>query len=150
MVHIVDEKNVIFITDSVQIQQSEIGFRFSPSRGPGGQHVNRAHTRVTLLFDVANSPSLDESTREKLYQELKSHLDSRGVLQITVQDSRSQNRNRQLAITRFATLLHNALEEQPQRIPTKPTKKAKKKRLDEKKKKSLRKRERRHDWSKDI
>jgi ribosome-associated protein len=149
-VHIVIENNVIPITDTVQIPLSEIGFRFSPSRGPGGQHVNRAHTRVTLLFDVSNSPSLDESTREKLFQELRSQLDSRGNLQITVQDSRSQNRNRQLAITRFARLLYDALQEQAQRIPSKPSKKAKKKRLEEKKKKSQRKKERRQDWSKDI
>jgi ribosome-associated protein len=150
MVHIVDENNVIPITDTIHIPLSEIGFRFSPSRGPGGQHVNRAHTRVTLLFDVVNSPSLNESTKEKLLQELNSQLDSRGTLQITVQDSRSQNRNRQIAITRFVALLNNALKEQPLRIPSKPSKKAKKKRLEEKKKKSQRKKERGQDWSKDF
>jgi ribosome-associated protein len=149
-VNIVNENNVISITDTVQIPLSEIGFRFSPSRGPGGQHVNRAHTRVTLLFDVANSPSINESAREKLLHELSSQLDSRGILQITVQDSRSQNRNRQLAISRFAVLLQNALQEQTQRIPSKPTKESKKKRLEEKKKKSQRKKERGQDWSMDI
>ena len=148
--HIVNENNVISISDTVQIPLSEIGFRFSPSRGPGGQHVNRAHTRVTLLFDVANSPSLDELTKEKLLQELSSQLDSRGILQVTVQDSRSQNRNRQLAVTRFATLIQNALQEEKQRIPSKPTIESKKRRLKEKKKKSQRKKERGQDWSKDI
>jgi ribosome-associated protein len=150
MVHNVNENNIIPITDSVQIPLEEIGFRFSPSRGPGGQHVNRAHTRVTLLFDVANSPSLDPQTKEKLLQELGSQLDSRGNLQISVQDSRSQNRNRQLAVTRFVALLNNALKENPQRIPSRPSKKAKKKRLEEKKKKSRRKQERGKDWSTDF
>jgi ribosome-associated protein len=149
-VHIVNETNVIFVTETLQIPLSEVEFRFSPSRGPGGQHVNRAHTRVTLIFNVASSPSLDEPTREKLLQELSSRLDSHGVLQVTVQDSRSQNQNRQTAVARFAALLSEALIDRPERVPTKPSGEAKQKRLDEKKKQSQRKEERRQDWSKDA
>lgn len=150
MVHNVDDINFIPITETLQIPLSEIEFRFSPSRGPGGQHVNRAHTRVTLIFDVANSSSLDEPTKEKLLQELASRLDSRGVLQVTAQDSRSQNKNRQTAVARFVALLNDALQEQTPRVPTRPTKKAKKKRREEKKKQSRRKQERGQDWSQEV
>jgi ribosome-associated protein len=149
-VRIVNESNAIPITEILQIPLSEIEFRFSPSRGPGGQHVNRAHTRVTLIFNVASSPSLDEPTREKLFQELASRLDSQGVLQVTVQDSRSQSQNRQTAVDRFAALIREALIEKPERVPTKPSGKVKQKRLDDKKKQSQRKEERRQDWSKYV
>ena len=150
MVRIVNETNVIPITENIQIPLSEIEFRFSPSRGPGGQHVNRAHTRVTLIFNVATSPSLDEPTRDKLFQELASRIDSQGVLQVTVQDSRSQSQNRQTAVDRFAALIREALIEKPERVPTKPSGEAKQKRLDDKKKQSQRKEERRQDWSKYV
>ena len=149
MVHHMDETNSIPITETLQIPLSEIDFRFSPSRGPGGQHVNRAHTRATLLFDVAKARSLDEPTREKLLQTLAARLDSHGVLQVSAQDTRSQNQNRELAIARFIAIVSEALEEQPERVATKPSTKAKQKRLDEKKKQSKRKQERRQDWSKD-
>ena len=144
-----DENNVIAVTETIQIPLSEIEFRFSPSRGPGGQHVNRAHTRVTLLFDVAGSPSLDEPTRDKLLQALATRLNKRGVLQIVSQDSRSQSRNRHMATARFVTLLNKALEERPQRVPTRPSKKVHKKRLEEKKKQSQKKQERGKDWSRE-
>lgn len=146
----VNDIDVIAISETIQIPMSELEFAFSPSRGPGGQHANRAHTRATLLFDIANSPSLDQPTREKLLQSLASRLDKRGILRITAQGSRSQHRNRQFAITRFVTLLNDALYERPKRIPTKPSAAATRKRVDEKKKLSRRKQERRRDWSEDT
>jgi len=145
-----DDDNTIAITEDLQVPLSEIEFRFSPSRGPGGQHANRSHTRVTLLFDVANSPSLDDSIREKLLHELASRLDSQGILQVTVQDTRSQKQNRDLAIARFVSLLFDALQEQPERVATKPTKQMRKRWMEERKQHSQRKEERRRDWSKDI
>jgi ribosome-associated protein len=145
-----NDDNAIAITEEIQVPLSELEFRFSPSRGPGGQHANRAHTRVTLLFDVANSPSLDNSTREKLLLELASRLDSKGILRVTSQDTRSQSQNRALATARFVSLLAEALQEQPERIATKPSKKARKKWIEEQKRHSQRKKERRRDWFKDI
>ena len=150
MVTTVSDTNFIAVTETLQIPLSEIEFRFSPSRGPGGQHVNRAHTRVTLLFDVVNSSGLDEPIREKLLEVLSSRLDSNGILHISAQDSRSQNRNRQLAISRFVALLNDALVERPQRVPTKPSSEAHNKRLEEKKMQSQRKQERGKDWSKEA
>jgi ribosome-associated protein len=144
------DDNTIAITEDLQVPLSEIEFRFSPSRGPGGQHANRSHTRVTLLFSVANSPSLDEPVREKLQLALASRLDSQGVLQVTSQDTRSQKQNRELAIARFISLLFDALQEQPERVTAKPTKQMRKRWMEERKKHSQRKEERRRDWSKDT
>jgi ribosome-associated protein len=143
----VDENELIAISESTRIPLSELTFRFSPSQGPGGQHVNRAHTQVTLLFDVVNSPSLNQAARERILDHLSSRVDKRGVLRVSAQDSRSQKQNRRLAITRFAALLRAALEQQPERVPSKPPAAAGKKRLDSKRKKGRRKQERGQDWS---
>lgn len=141
-----NESDDIIISETVRIPPSELVFRFSPSRGPGGQHVNRAHTRVTLLFDVGGSPSLGEETRDRLLAVLSARLDRRGVLHITAQDSRSQSVNRELAVARFVSLLAMALQEQAERKETKTPRAAREKRLAEKKKRGLRKKERRGDW----
>ncbi|MCZ7673032.1 MAG: aminoacyl-tRNA hydrolase [Chloroflexi bacterium] len=91
----------IVINEKVRIPLSELQYRFSTSSGPGGQHTNKAATRVTLLFDVAQSPSLDDETRRILLKRLTAYLDKEGVLQLHVQDSRSQHQNREIANGRF-------------------------------------------------
>ena len=143
----VQEDNLIQITEDIAIPISELEFKFSPSRGPGGQHVNRAHTRVTLRFNIAESPSIDESARAQLLQALAGRLDKQGALRITAQDSRSQSQNRQLAIARLVTLLSDALLQPSERIPTAPTAVSAQKRLAAKKQRGRRKQERRKDWS---
>jgi ribosome-associated protein len=140
----------IIINDDVSIPESELNFRFDTSGGPGGQHANRSATRVTLLFDVANSPSLDEASRTKLLENLGHHLDTHGVLHISVQDTRSQKKNREIAKSRFMVLMADALTEKAERIETKPTSHALEKQKAEQKKHSQRKKERRTDWSKDA
>lgn len=136
----------VSITDDVNIPLSELQFRFATGGGPGGQHANRSATRVRLLFDVAHSPALDEETRQRLLQELSHRLDSRGVLQIDVQESRSQYRNRAIALERLQTVLAEALEEEAERKPTKPSRAAQRRRLIEKKKRGELKRQRRKKW----
>ncbi len=143
------ETDSIAITESVQIPASELAYRFSPSRGPGGQHANRVHTRVTLLFDIAGSPSLDEETKLQLLNTLASRVDKQGKLQISAQDTRSQTQNRELVTSRFVTLLSEALETAAERIATKPSKSADAKRLEEKRQQGKRKEERSRDWSLD-
>jgi len=144
----VTEENTIIINDRINIPVSELSFRFSTSSGPGGQHANRAATRATLLFDVANSPSLDDDTRTRLLEKLAHRLDKKGVLRIQVQDTRSQKKNREIAASRFLALIAEALVEEKERAKTKPSASASKKRRDEKKKQSQRKQGRRTDWSK--
>lgn len=137
----------IIIKEKIAIPISELIFQFSISSGPGGQHANRSATRVTLLFDVINSPNIDDATRSRLQDKLAQRLDKKGILRIQAQDSRSQKRNREIAISRLMTLLSEALEEPKQRIKTTPSPAKLKKRESEKKKISRRKQERRKDWS---
>jgi ribosome-associated protein len=145
----VTEEKEIIISERIRIPLSELRFRFSTSSGPGGQHANRSATRVTLLFDIAASPSLDDITRTRLLEKLAHRVDKQGVLRIQVQDTRSQKQNRAIAQSRFLTSLAEALIEKKERKTTKMSKAAAEKRLAEKKRVSHRKQERRTDWSKD-
>lgn len=140
----------LIINEQISIPRSELSFRFDTSSGPGGQHANRSATRVTLLFDLANSPSLDEETRARLLENLGRQLDKQGVLHLSVQDTRSQKQNRDIAESRFMLLLAEALSESKERIETKPPAEAVEKNKVEQQKHSQRKKERRTDWSKDI
>ncbi len=140
------DENVIVINDNLSIPLAELQFRFSTSSGPGGQHANRSATRVTLLFDVAQSPSLDEPTRERLFTNLAAQLDKDGVLQIHVQVTRSQYQNREIAIMRWQQLLAAALKPRKRRRKTKPNRAAIEKRLAEKKQRGQIKKERSQQW----
>jgi ribosome-associated protein len=143
-------ENALVVTDTLAIPFAELSFRFSPSSGPGGQHANRAHTRATLLFDVAGSPRLDEETRQRLLKALGTRLSKEGVLRITAQDSRSQKQNRDLTIARLVALLADALAEEPPRFETQPTEAVKEKRVTEKKRHGRRKSERSRNWLDDL
>ena len=143
-------QDLLIINNKVSIPESELNLRFDTSGGPGGQHANRSATRVTLLFDVANSPSLDDDSRARLLENLGSHLDKKGVFRVQVHDTRSQKQNREIAESRFMILLADALAEAKERIKTQPSTAASEKQKAEKKKHSQRKEERRTDWSKDA
>ncbi len=115
---------------------SELSFRFSRSSGPGGQHANKAETRVELLFDVANSPSLTDAQRRRVMRRLSSRIDGYGVLHVASQATRSQKENRERAIERFQELLEQALQPKKKRKKTKPSRSADERRLREKKHRS--------------
>ena len=134
--------NVLTIRSDLQVPVSELRFHFSRSSGPGGQHVNHSATRVELLFDVANSPSLDDERRNKLLARLSPYIDKEGILHITSQSSRSQWRNREELVERFQTLLASALTERRKRRPTRPSRAARERRLESKKRHSEIKRQR--------
>lgn len=120
------------INDRLTIPPGELEERFTTSGGPGGQHANRASTRVILSFDLASSSVLDDSTRAQLTRRLGSRLRG-GVLTVTAEDSRSQWRNRQMARGRLAETLRDALRPEIRRVPTRPSRTAKRKRVDDKK-----------------
>jgi ribosome-associated protein len=141
-----DEENLIRINDEVAIPLAEISFRFTTSSGPGGQHANRSATRAVLMFDVAQSPTLTDEVRQRLLTKLATRLDKEGVLQIQVQDSRSQIQNRELAIARFQELLAETLKKRKKRRKTKPSRAAQEARLAEKKKHGKRKQDRGWRW----
>jgi ribosome-associated protein len=121
------------IDDELSIPQAELSFRFSRSSGPGGQHVQKSSTRVELLFDVANSPSLSEAQRARLLDRLSGYVDTGGVLHLVAQSERSQLRNRQEVVERFQGLLRRALKRRKRRKPTRPSAASRERRLRRKK-----------------
>ncbi|MBI1807210.1 MAG: aminoacyl-tRNA hydrolase [Ignavibacteria bacterium] len=128
--------DVITINESLAIPRSELTFKFARSGGPGGQNVNKVETRVELLFDVQNSPSLNDEQRENIKGHLKSRIDTEGMLHVVAQTSRSQWKNREEAVERLTDLLRRALKPRKKRIKTKTTRAAKENRLEGKKHRS--------------
>jgi len=124
------------------IPAEELQWRFDPSGGPGGQHANKAATRVELSFDVAASPAVPEDLRAVLLERLGARLTA-GVLSLVVSESRSQWRNRQIARRRLATVLAEALHPRRSRRPTRPSRAARLRRLAEKRHRSEAKHRRR-------
>ena len=139
----------LHVTDTVTIPMAELQFHFSRSGGPGGQHVNRTATQVELTFDVQRSASLDESQRARVLSKLKSAIDSRGVLHLTSQATRSQSRNRAEVTERFRQLLRQALHVPKPRRPTRPGRAVTERRLQEKRRVGMLKQERRRQQSVD-
>ncbi len=135
----------IKIHNRLSIPEHELRFRFARSGGPGGQHVNKAATKVELLFDINNSPSLSDSQRERIVKKLKNRISTGGILRIEVQDTRSQVKNREIAIERFRENLAEALKTRRRRVSTSPPVQVREKRLKEKKKRSELKKLRRKD-----
>jgi len=141
------DSELILINERLALPAAELQFRFSAGGGPGGQHVNKTASRVTLLFDVAGSPTLDEDTRARLLDRLTGRLNRQGVLHIDVQESRSQWQNRETAVARLQSVLAEALAEQAPRRPTRPSRAARAERLEDKRRRSAVKRERRRGWN---
>ncbi|MGD0036978.1 MAG: alternative ribosome rescue aminoacyl-tRNA hydrolase ArfB [Bacteroidota bacterium] len=133
-------ESYISISHSLKIPTAELQFKTSRSGGPGGQNVNKLETRVEVLFDVANSPSIPNYIRQRLLNNLTSQLDSSGILHVVAQDTRSQWKNKQLAIERLTDLIKSALIVRKKRIATKPTHAAREVRLRTKKARSQTKR----------
>ncbi len=134
-----DLRPTVVIDGQLSIPESELAFRFSRSSGPGGQHVQRSDTRVELLFDVANSPSLSEEQRSRIMARLAGQIDGQGVLRVVSATTRSQLENREQAVRRFRDLLASALRQRRRRLATRPSKAAREARLAEKRLRSQRK-----------
>ncbi len=124
---------MIPVMPGVEIPDQEIDFVASRSGGPGGQNVNKVNSRMTLLFDLDASSSLDGAQKERIRKELGTRINKAGVLQVSSQRHRDQGMNRAAAIERFAELLRDALTEAPPRRKTRMPRAAKAKRIEEKK-----------------
>jgi ribosome-associated protein len=131
----------------ITIDDAELAERFVRSAGPGGQNVNKVATAVELRFDVANSPSLPEPVRARLLARRDRRMTGEGVLVLNAQRFRTQDRNRQDARERLAAFVEAGLHAPRPRVPTKPTKASKRRRLDAKRERSTIKRGRTgRDW----
>lgn len=117
--------------------------RFSRASGPGGQHVNKVETRVTVLFDFANCDLLTDGQRARIRERLHTRMSSDGRLQVTRGADRSQRANREAAELALVELLFEALRRRKARIATKPSRGARERRIQSKKQRGETKRLRR-------
>jgi len=118
------------------IPSTELTFKTSRSSGPGGQNVNKVETKVTLLFDLSNSPSLTDNETARIQAAMPGRINKDGVLRVTSSKYRSQSANREAATERFYGLILRALKPKKKRRKTRPSRMARQKRLDNKRKRS--------------
>ena len=130
------------VTRSIIIDEAELTERFILASGPGGQNVNKVATAVELRFDVAQSQSLPAAVRERLVTLAGKRLSSAGILVIAAQRFRSQARNREDARERLAALIREAATPPKLRRATRPSRAAKRRRVDDKRQQGARKRDR--------
>ena len=127
----------IRVAEDTVIPLDEIELRASRSSGPGGQHANVTASRIEAVFDVEASGALTDDQRELLRRRLGDRVSA------VAQDARSQARNRELALERLREKLAAGLRRPKPRRPTRPSRAARERRLEEKRRTSQRKRERR-------
>ena len=127
---------MIRVTDQIAIDEAELSETFMRASGPGGQNVNKLATAVQLRFDVRHSPSLPDEVRARLERLAGRKLTRDGVLVITAQRHRTQERNRDDALERLIALIRTAAVRPTPRRPTRPTLGSKLRRLESKKRRS--------------
>jgi len=123
--------------------EAEVWFTASRSGGPGGQHVNKVSSRVTLHWDVSKTAALTDQERALITEALGNRISNDGVLLVHADEERSQHKNKEIALARLAELLSEALTPPKPRQPTKMTAGQKQRRLDDKKHRSELKKQRR-------
>jgi ribosome-associated protein len=127
---------MIRITDRISIDEAELEEAFIRASGPGGQNVNKLASAVQLRFDVRHSPSLPNDVRMRLERLAGKRLTREGVLVLTAQRHRTQERNRADARERLIELIRNAATPPVPRRPTRPTRASKERRIESKKRRA--------------
>ena len=129
------------------IPRAELSSRASRAGGAGGQHVNTSSTRVEVLWNPSRSVALTDDERPRVLERLAARLDAEGNVRVVASDTRSQKQNRDLAELRLADLVRRALIVPRKRKATRPSRASRENRLEQKRKGSEKKRERRgRDW----
>ncbi|MDT3738029.1 MAG: alternative ribosome rescue aminoacyl-tRNA hydrolase ArfB [Candidatus Kapabacteria bacterium] len=123
------------VNDDIIIYEEDISFEFSRSSGPGGQNVNKVESAVTLRFNISGS-SLPDNIKSRLLNSGDKRINSDGELLINARESRSQLQNKQLALNKLIEILRTAAIPEKKRFATRPSKAAREKRIEIKKRRS--------------
>lgn|SRR5690606_12327195 len=123
-----------------------IQFKTSRSGGSGGQNVNKVSTKVELLFDFSNATIFSEEEKVIISKKLHSRIQSDRLIQVISQESRSQLKNKEIAVNKLYFLLEHALKVQKPRKATKPSKNSIQRRLTSKRNQALKKMNRNKIW----
>lgn len=134
---------VVRLRGGVEIPESELEFRAARAGGPGGQGVNTTSSKVELRWGIGDSVALSAAQRQRVLERLATRISGDGVLILTGSEHRSQHLNREAVLARFRALVGEALEPPRVRRPTRPSRGAKKRRLEDKRRRSDTKRLRR-------
>lgn len=140
--HFPERREMIKIKDGIFIREDELVFKFSRSAGPGGQNVNKLNTRVTVFFDVAGCKRLSGDQKNRILKYLATRASKSGVVRVVSQRFRTQKANRTVAIERLSQLLQKALQQKKIRKKTKVPFQARQRRLEDKKRRSVLKKQR--------
>ena len=132
----------LVVDDRVTIPATDLSWTASRSSGPGGQHVNKVATKVTLRFHLPQTQALSPRQKSRLRKLAGRRLDADGNLLVSAQAERSQRRNLERARQSLRRLVLRALVDDKPRVPTKPSRASKRRRLDDKRRRAQRKRDR--------